>query len=85
MNTNPFTQIATQDGVQYAWLRQSLNDFEMAKILLTANKWDGTCYHAQQALEKLLKFVPCDAGQAQPATSPLSQTLDILREVYEHQ
>ena len=64
MSTDFLTQIATKDGAQYAWLRQSLNDFEMAKILLASNKWDGVCYHAQQAVEKLLKFVLSDAGQA---------------------
>jgi HEPN domain-containing protein len=36
----------------------------MAKILQASNKWDGVCYHAQQAVEKLLKFVLSDAGQA---------------------
>jgi len=64
MSTEFLTQIATRDGAQYAWLRQSLNDFEMARILLASNKWDGVCYHAQQAIEKLLKFVLSDAGQA---------------------
>ena len=53
MNTDFLTQIATNEGAQYAWLRQSLNDFEMAGILLASNKWDGVCYHAQQAVEKL--------------------------------
>jgi len=64
MNTDFLTQLASQDGAQYAWLRQSLNDFEMAKILQASNKWDGVCYHTQQAVEKLLKFVLSDAGQA---------------------
>jgi HEPN domain-containing protein len=36
----------------------------MARILLASNKWDGVCYHVQQAVEKLLKFVLSDAGQA---------------------
>lgn len=63
MNADSLTQLASQDGTQYAWLRQSLNDFEMAKILQASNKWDGVCYHAQQAVEKLLKFVLSDAGQ----------------------
>ena len=34
----------------------------MANILFAAKKWNGTCYHAQQAVEKLLKFVISDAG-----------------------
>ena len=63
MSADFLTQIATKDGAQYAWLRQSLNDFDMAKILLTANKWDGVCYQTWQAVEKLLKFVLSDAGQ----------------------
>jgi HEPN domain-containing protein len=73
MNTDFLTQLASQDGVQYAWLRQGLNDFEMVKILQASNKWDGACYHAQQAVEKLLKFVLSDAGQAfslQPVNAP---------------
>jgi HEPN domain-containing protein len=57
MNADSLIQIASRNGAQYAWLRQSLNDFEMAKILLSSNKWDGVCYHAQQAVEKLLKFM----------------------------
>ena len=64
MSADFLMQVANKDGAQYAWLRQSLNDFEMAKILLVANKWDGVCYHAQQAVEKLLKFMLSDAGQA---------------------
>ena len=64
MSADFLIQVANKDGAQYAWLRQSLNDFEMAKILLVANKWDGVCYHAQQAVEKLLKFMLSDAGQA---------------------
>lgn len=64
MSADSLTQIAIGDGAQYAWLRQSLNDFEMAKILLAANKWDGVCYHAQQAVEKALKFTLSDAAQA---------------------
>lgn len=64
MSTDVLKQLAPKNGAQYAWLRQSLNDFEMAKILLASNKWDGACYHAQQAVEKLLKFVLSDAGQA---------------------
>lgn len=64
MDAEFLKQRASQDGAQYAWLRQSLNDFEMAKILQASNKWDGVCYHAQQAVEKLLKFVLSDAGQA---------------------
>ena len=64
MSVDFLIQVANKDGAQYAWLRQSLNDFEMAKILLVANKWDGVCYHAQQAVEKLLKFMLSDAGQA---------------------
>ena len=62
MSTEFLTQTATQEGVQYAWLRQSLNDFEMAKILLSSCKWDGACYHLQQAVEKLLKYIISDAG-----------------------
>ena len=64
MKVDSSIQIASRNGAQYAWLRQSLNDFEMAKILLASNKWDGVCYHAQQAVEKLLKFMLSDAGQA---------------------
>jgi HEPN domain-containing protein len=64
MNIDYLAQLATQDGAQYAWLRQSLNDYEMANILLAANKWDGVCYHAQQAVEKALKFLLSDAAQA---------------------
>ena len=64
MNADSLIQIASRNGAQYAWLRQSLNDFEMAKILLASNKWDGVCYHAQQAVEKLLKFMLSDSGQA---------------------
>gem|GEM_PF-1488495 len=56
MNRIPLTQIATKDGVQSAWLRQSFNDFEMAQILLPANKRDCTCYHAQQSVGKLLRI-----------------------------
>jgi len=63
MNVEALKEVAMQEGVQYAWLRQSLNDTEMTKLLFSANKWDGACYHAQQAVEKLLKFVICDAGQ----------------------
>jgi HEPN domain-containing protein len=62
MSTDFLTQLAANDGAQYAWLRQSLNDFEMAKILLASSKWDGVCYHVQQATEKLLKFVLSNAG-----------------------
>lgn len=62
MNNACLTQLATQDGAQYAWLRQSLNDHEMASIVLGANKWDGVCYHAQQAVETALKFLISDAG-----------------------
>ena len=64
MTFEKLKQLAISEGAQYAWLRQSLNDFEMAKILLAANKWDGVCYHAQQAVEKALKFTLSDAGQA---------------------
>jgi HEPN domain-containing protein len=64
MKADSLIQIASRNGAQYAWLRQSLNDFEMAKILLASNKWDGVCYHAQQAVEKLLKFMLSDSGQA---------------------
>ena len=53
---------AMLEGVQYAWLRQSLNDYEMATILFSSNKWDGACYHLQQAVEKLLKYIISDAG-----------------------
>ncbi|MEI7996330.1 MAG: HEPN domain-containing protein [Methylococcaceae bacterium] len=63
MNADSLIQIAFSNGTQYAWLRQSLNDFEMAKILLALNKWDGACYHAQQAVEKLLKIILSDAAQ----------------------
>ena len=62
MTFEQLKQLAMQDGAQYAWLRQSLNDFDMANILFAANKWDGACYHAQQAVKKLLKFVISDAG-----------------------
>ncbi|MDO9107008.1 MAG: HEPN domain-containing protein [Methylovulum sp.] len=62
-NTEQLARIAIQDGAQYAWLRQSLNDFEMTHILFSANKWDGVCYHAQQSVEKLLKFIISSTGQ----------------------
>ncbi|TAN49857.1 MAG: HEPN domain-containing protein [Methylococcaceae bacterium] len=63
MNMDRLQQLALQDGAQYAWLRQGLNDFDMAGILFAAGKWDGACYHAQQAVEKLLKFMISDTGQ----------------------
>lgn len=63
LTSDQLTQMAAQDGAQYAWLRQSLNDFDMTKILFAAGKWDGACYHAQQAVEKLLKFILSDTGQ----------------------
>lgn len=62
MKIDLLRQLAAQDGVQYAWLRQGMNDFEMAELLFKASKWDGVCYHAQQAVEKLFKFVVSDAG-----------------------
>ena len=62
MTFEQLKQLAMEDGAQFAWLRQSLNDFDMANILFAAKKWDGACYHAQQAVEKLLKFVISDAG-----------------------
>jgi len=61
--TEQLAQIAIQDGAQYAWLRQGLNDLEMADILFSSNKWDGACYHAQQSVEKLLKFIISSTGQ----------------------
>jgi len=64
MSADFLAQLAARDSDQCAWLRQSLNDLEMAKILLASKKWDGVCYHAQQAAEKLLKFLLSDAGQA---------------------
>lgn len=64
MSADFLTLLAMREAAHYAWLRQGLNDAEMAKILLAANKWDGTCYHAQQAVEKALKFILSDAGQA---------------------
>jgi HEPN domain-containing protein len=63
MTFEKLKQLAISEGAQYAWLRQSLNDFDMANILFSAKKWDGACYHAQQAVEKLLKFVLSDAGE----------------------
>ena len=67
-------QIATQDGVQYAWLRQGLNDLEMAQILLSSKKCDGACYHTQQSVEKLLKFIISSTGQAIKSTTCLGIT-----------
>ncbi|MCQ8127273.1 HEPN domain-containing protein [Methylomonas rivi] len=64
MNTPALHNIATTPGNQYAWLRQSLNVQEMALILFGAKKWDGACYHTQQACEKALKFVLSSAGVA---------------------
>jgi len=56
MTFEQLKQLAMQDGAQHAWLRQSLNDFDMANILFAANKWDGACYHAQQALSAVDTF-----------------------------
>lgn len=62
MNIPTLTALAKHEGAHYAWLRQSLNDYEMATILQNAKKWDGACYHAQQATEKALKFLLSYAG-----------------------
>lgn len=64
MNIPTRTTIAANQGTDYAWLRQGLNDYEMAVILQDAKKGDGACYHAQQATEKALKFLISHAGQA---------------------
>ncbi|MBD3203413.1 HEPN domain-containing protein [Candidatus Woesearchaeota archaeon] len=37
------------------WWKQGLNDFEKAKILFENNKYDGSAFFCQQAVEKSLK------------------------------
>lgn len=62
MNIPTLIALAKHDGTHYAWLRQSLNDYEMSGILPNANKWNGTCYHAQRAMKKALTFLLSYAG-----------------------
>ncbi|MCX7100438.1 MAG: HEPN domain-containing protein [Methylobacter sp.] len=63
MSIDFFTQLTKQEDTPYPWSIQSPYDSEMAGILLGANKWDCTCYHGQQAVEKTLNFMLSDAGQ----------------------
>ncbi|WP_457559352.1 HEPN domain-containing protein [Candidatus Harpocratesius sp.] len=39
----------------YIWAEEAWNDYEMAKILIAASKFNGAVFHAQQAAEKMVK------------------------------
>jgi len=47
MTFEQLKQLAISEGAQYAWLRQGLNDFDMANILFSAKKWEGACSKKQ--------------------------------------
>ena len=40
-----------------AWLEQAISDLEKAKVLFTAQKYDGAVVFSQQAAEKALKAI----------------------------
>jgi len=70
MITDFLTQIATNDGAQYAWLRQSLNDFEYNSIA----RYPASCDAPVDVITK---------KQALSAMDTVTKTLLILEEVYE--
>ncbi len=69
MTFDRLKEIAAQEGVQYAWLRQNLNDFEMAKLLFSSNK--------DAPVNIITK------KQAVSAIDTLNNTLIILEQLYD--
>ena len=53
------------------WLAFARRDLEMAELLLGADYLDGAAFHAQQAMEKVLKAALVRAGVRPPRTHDL--------------
>lgn len=59
---SPFLRLISKEGrtlymkgAAQEWIRQSEDELNMAKYLLQGGFFNGTCYHAQQSIEKAIK------------------------------
>lgn len=61
-----------------AWIAKAENDFLNIENNLSASRvpWDTVCFHAQQAVEKLLKAFLVRYGQAPPGTHTSSHSFE---------
>jgi HEPN domain-containing protein len=64
------------------WLRKADSDLETVRTLLNAGgPYDTACFHAQQAVEKLLKALLASAGSPIPRTHNLEDLADLCARV----
>jgi HEPN domain-containing protein len=71
-----------RDAVWRAWIRKSSNDFLCIENNVSASDvpWDAVAFHAQQAVEKLLKALLVRHGLVPPRTHDLVSILAICVE-----
>ena len=55
------------------WLAKADSDLAAGQLLLTAGPFDSACFHAQQAIEKLLKALLTFYDQPPPRTHDLEE------------
>lgn len=61
------------------WLRYARSDFELARVTRPDEVLlEGLCFHAQQAVEKVLKAVLIAKGIPPPKTHNIRTLLDLL-------
>lgn len=58
------------------WMKESLDEVEMASILYEHGKYRGVCLHCQQGVEKGLKALILERGKRPPRTHDLVELLD---------
>ncbi len=63
------------------WLRYAENDLKLAKMALNADIYEYACFHAQQAVEKLLKTLILFHGREIPRTHSIKVLIDILKNI----
>jgi HEPN domain-containing protein len=62
------------------WMEKAKEDFDSAEILLTAAKFNTSCYHSQQSSEKYLKSVLCELNLEIPKTHNLNLLVQLLKD-----
>jgi HEPN domain-containing protein len=66
-----------------ALLHKAANDLLAARAILAAGEaFDTACFHAQQTVEKCLKFEPSD-DQAAEATRTAEEVYELIKRVIE--
>ncbi|MCL4491570.1 MAG: HEPN domain-containing protein [Nitrospirae bacterium] len=84
---SPFLRLILKEGrllymkdAVKEWMRQSEDEFKMARYLLEGEFYKGACFHSQQAIEKALKAILLSKGWELEKTHSLERLVSLAEE-----